>query len=424
MFSLGTNVILARSLGPEGRGIYAVAILIPAIVALLAQLGFQAANVYHTSKRLLPMDDIVGHAVSLAFLLGAFCYVLIFGYVELTHAPQFLGIGSQFVLVSCIALPFTLLTIFVQGIQQGAERFVQFNTVLLTQYAAPAVALLIALVLLRGETLQAVEAWTAAAITTSLVAASGVSRVGRLSPRLNLTTLRRLFRFGIVSYLSTLTSFVNYRFDVFLVNFFAGARQVGLYSVGTGLAEVIWYLSNAAGIVLAPRVAGAEREVGDRVTEAVTRVVALLAVLAAGALAVLAPFVVVLFFGEAFEESKWAVWLLLPGIVTFSVGRILSMYLLGRGRLKVDLFASFVGFALTLTLDLLLIPRFGFRGAAVASSIAYSVAMLVNLTWVVRNSSITMRGLLVARPSDVAMLMTRVRQIAGSGLSVLSSRRR
>ena len=419
MFSLGTNVILARSLGPEGRGIYAVAILIPAIVALLAQLGFQAANVYHTSKRLLPMDDIVGHAVSLAFLLGAFCYLLIFGYVELTHAPQFLGIGSQFVLVSCIALPFTLLTIFVQGIQQGAERFVQFNTVLLTQYAAPAVALLIALVLLRGETLQAVEAWTAAAITTSLVAASGVSRVGRLSPRLNLTTLRRLFRFGIVSYVSTLTSFVNYRFDVFLVNFFAGARQVGLYSVGTGLAEVIWYLSNAAGIVLAPRVAGAERELGDRVTEAVTRVVALLAIVAAGALAVLAPFVVVLFFGEAFAESKWAVWLLLPGIVTFSVGRILSMYLLGRGRLPVDLVASFIGLVVTLVLDLLLIPRFGFRGAAVASSIAYTAAMLVNMRWVVRNSNITVRGMLVARPSDVTMLMTRVRQIAGSGLSAL-----
>jgi O-antigen/teichoic acid export membrane protein len=165
--------------------------------------------------------------------------------------------------------------------------------------------------------------------------------------------------------------------------------------------------------VLAPRVAGAEREEGDRITEAVSRVVALLALLAAGALAVLAPFVVVLFFGADFAESKWAVWLLLPGIVTFSVGRILSMYLLGRNRLKVDLLASFVGLVLTLTLDLLLIPPYGFRGAAVASSIAYTVAMLIDLVWVVRNSSITAGGLVVARPSDVAMLWRRVREIVG-----------
>jgi O-antigen/teichoic acid export membrane protein len=424
VFSLASNIILARSLGPEGRGIYAVAVLIPAVVAMIAQLGFQAANVYHTSKRLLPMDEIVGHSVSLALLLGTVCFGVILGYIELTHSTRFLGIGSEFVLISCVALPFSLATIFFQGIQQGAERFVQFNVVLLTQYAAPAVCLFVALVLLRGQTLGAVGAWTASAILTSLVAAWGVGRLARLSLRLRVPTVRMLLRFGIFSYLGTLTSFVNYRFDVFLVNFFSGARQVGLYSVGTGLAEVVWYLANAAGIVLAPRVASAGSQEGDRVTEAVTRVVALLALMAAGGLALLAPFVVVLFFGAAFAESAWAVWLLLPGIVTFSVGRILSMYLLGRNRLKVDLVASFVGLVLTLTLDLLLIPRFGFRGAAVASSIAYTVAMLVNLVWVVRNSSITVRGLLVAQPSDVAMLLRRVQQIAGAGVSVLSSRGR
>jgi O-antigen/teichoic acid export membrane protein len=424
VFSLGTNVILARSLGPEGRGVYAVAVVTPAIIALLAQLGIQNANVYYTSKKLIALDELAGHAVALALVLGTLCFAVILGYVEVTHSRRFLGIGSEYVLVACAALPFYLLTIFFQGILQGTERFVHFNVVLLTQYAAPTLGLFVGVVVLRGQTLGAVAAWTASAVVTSLVSVGCVAGLTRLSLRLRTSTLRTLLRFGLVGYLGTLTSFVNYRFDVFIVNFFAGARQVGLYAVGTGLAEIVWYLASAAGTVLAPRVASSAREEADRVTEAVSRVVALLALVAAAAIAVLAPFVIVWFFGEDFAESKWAVWLLLPGIVTFSAGRILSMYLLGRGRLPVDLVASFIGLVLTLVLDLLLIPRFGFRGAAVASSVAYTAAMLVDMRWVVRNSNITVRGLLVARPSDLAMLWTRFRQIAGSGLSVLSSRRR
>jgi O-antigen/teichoic acid export membrane protein len=257
-----------------------------------------------------------------------------------------------------------------------------------------------------------VIAWTAGAVVSAAVAVYCASSLARVSLRIRATTLRRLLRFGLISYLGSLTSFVNYRFDVLIVNLFAGARQVGLYSVGTGLAEIVWYLSNAASIVLAPRVAASDALEGDRITEVVARAVGFLTLIGAGVLAVLAPFVVVLFFGPAFAESAWAVWLLLPGVVTYSVGRILSMYLLGRNRLKVDLAASLVGLVVTLALDLLLIPHFGFRGAAVASSVAYTCAMLVDLGWVVRNSTMSVAGLLVVRPRDARLLWTRVKEMA------------
>jgi O-antigen/teichoic acid export membrane protein len=234
-----------------------------------------------------------------------------------------------------------------------------------------------------------------------------------------MATLRPLLRFGLISYLSSLTSFVNYRFDVLIVNLFAGARQVGLYSVGTGLAEIVWYIANAAGIVLAPRVAAERAADADRLTEAVCRVVAFLALIAAGLLAASAPIVVVLFFGRDFAESAWAVWLLLPGIVTFSVARVLSMYLLGRNQLKVDLLASFVGLVVTLVLDFGLIPHYGFRGAAVASSIAYTCAMLVDLAWVTRTSTMSARGLLFVRAGDLRTLFKRANEIGGSALGAI-----
>jgi O-antigen/teichoic acid export membrane protein len=213
----------------------------------------------------------------------------------------------------------------------------------------------------------------------------------------------------LISYLGNVTSFVNYRFDVLIVNLFAGARQVGLYAVGTSMAEIVWFITNAASVVLAPRVASASGEEADRLTEAVARVVAFVTFVSAIGLALLAPFIVVVFFGADFADSSWAVRLLLPGIVTFSVSRVLSMYLLGRNMLRVDLMASVVGLVVTLALDFILIPSYGFRGAAVASSIAYTSAMLVNLTWVVTHSSITPARLLIVRPSDIRLLWERLR---------------
>ena len=407
-FSLITNIILARSLGPDGRGIYAVAVLVPAIVSLLAQLGIGPANVYFVSKRILDPDELVGHSLALALLLGTLCLGILLGYALLTGARSLFGIEATYIIVTALSLPFSLFTAFLQGLLQGVERFAHYNAVLLVQYASPALCLFVALVIVRAGAMGAVASWTAAAIITALAALYSATTVARISVRLRRSTLSQLLRFGMISYLGSVTSFVNYRFDVLIVNLFAGTRQVGLYAVGTGLAEVVWYLANAAGIVLAPRVASTRGEEGDRITAMVCRVVTLLAIVFGGLLAVAAPFVVVLFFGEAFAESAWAVWLLLPGIITFSVARVLSMYLLGRNRLRVDMVASIVGLVVTLALDLILIPRYGFRGAAVASTIAYTCTMAVDLRWVVRNSTMSLGDMLIARPSDVRLLIRRM----------------
>jgi len=415
-FSLTTNVILARALGPEGRGVYAVAVLMPAVISLLVQLGIGPANVYYFSKGLIDPDELIGHSIALAILLGTVFFFLVFAYVEISRTTLVLGIGSQYALVACLALPFVLLTVFLMGILQGAQRFLHFNLLLLSQYALPAVALVVALLLFHRSTLSAVGAYTASAALTAGVALYCAAPLPRLLVRLRRPTLSSLLRFGLISYLGTVTSFVNYRFDVFIVNFFAGTRQVGLYSVGTGLAEIVWYISNAASIVLAPRVAAADRESADRVTESVGRVVAFATLVAAGLLALSAPLIVALFFGAGFAESVWAVWLLLPGIVTYAVGRILSIYLLGRNKLKIDLLAASTGMAVTLVLDFALIPHFGFRGAAVASTVAYTCAMLVDLTWVARNSSISLRALLVPRRSDASVIWARIRAGGVPGL--------
>lgn len=398
--SIVSNVILARTLAPEGRGLYALALVAPSAVTLIANLGVSQALVYYLARKTFTTDRLIGEVLSLSLILGGVATIALLVVVAVTGRYILPGVPINLIVVASASIPLGLFFYYALSFEQGLERFVGFNAIYLVN-AVALVVLFIPLLAQRGNVALAVTAWTLSWVPTTAVGLFVLSRSGHLNLHLDLGVARSLFRFGIVGYLSFLTSYFNLRLSTFLVNIFTSAAQVGFYAVAVSLAETIWYISTAAATVLAPRVAGAEGSAPEITTARVSRVVLWTSAAAAALLGLAAPIVVRILFGSAFGPSVIAVWLLLPGIVTLSQARVLSSYLLGKNRLRIDLYASLAGLVVTIVLDLLLIPRYGFAGAAIASSIAYTTTMAFNMTWVVRNSQLTVADLVVPTWSDV-----------------------
>ena len=67
---LVTSVIVARILGPEGRGLYAVALAVGAIGMQFGNLGLHASNTYYVSRdrSLLPL--LVSNTLLVSFAFG------------------------------------------------------------------------------------------------------------------------------------------------------------------------------------------------------------------------------------------------------------------------------------------------------------------------------------------------------------------
>jgi stage V sporulation protein B len=401
--SLVAGVILARTLGPHGRGLYALALVAPSALTLVANLGISQALTYHLARKTYPVEQLIGQAIALAIVLGGITALLLVAVMVAAGRWILPGVPLNLVIIAAASIPLALFFYFSLSFEQGLENFIGFNALYLVN-AVALVLLLIPLFFARGNVTFAVTAWSLSWIPTAALALYLLARAGHLNIRLDLKVARALLRFGIVGYLSFVTNFLNFRLDTFLVNIFANATQVGFYAVAVGLAETIWYVASAAATVLAPRVASAEAATSDITTGRVSRVVFATSLLGALALALIAPLLIRILFGSAFGPSVVAVWLLLPGIVTLSVARVLSSYLLGRNRLRVDFVASLAGLVVTLVLDLTLIPRYGFAGAAIASSVAYTATLVVNMRWVVRNSQLTVRSLLVPTRADLRSL--------------------
>lgn len=407
ILSLVAGVILARALGPTGRGIYALALLVPSVLVLVANLGIGNALIYYLARRTYGIDAMIGQLISLAVILGAagtvvlFAFNLFFGRVALPGVPQ------NLILIAGAAIPLGLFFYFCLSFTQGMQAFVAFNSLYLIN-AAALVLFLAGLFIVPHSVTVAVTAWSLSWVPTALLGFYWLSRWGRLNVRFDPGLTKSLLRFGIVGYLAFITNYLNFRLDTFLVNIFKNATQVGYYSVAVSLAETIWYVSTAAATVLAPKVAAGETAESDRTTAQVSRTVFAISLAAAVLLGITAPLIIRILFGSTFAPSVTGVWLLLPGVVTLSVARVLSSYLLGRNRQQVDLVASLAGLVLTLAMDLLLIPRYGFAGAAAASSVAYTATLAVNLTWVVRHSTLNVADLLLPRVSDFQLLLRRL----------------
>ena len=206
-------------------------------------------------------------------------------------------------------------------------------------------------------------------------------RGGRLAGRPDLGLARRMAAFGARSQVGGILNLLNLRLDVVVLGALTGPAEVGVYVVASKYAELLRLPGLALTWVTYPKFAARRSGGWDHEWLRVGRLLAL-GVAAAVLVASSAALVLPLAYGELFRAAVWpAVWICL-GLVLEPAAGVGSGYLLGTGRPGLSSLVLGGGFAVTLVLDLLLIPRHGSLGAAWASAVAYLVTdVLLVVAW-------------------------------------------
>jgi O-antigen/teichoic acid export membrane protein len=182
-----------------------------------------------------------------------------------------------------------------------------------------------------------------------------------------------------------------------------GNRELGLYSVAVSWAEGLFLLSNALSQVQRPDIVRASPGDAARRAAAICRAVLMLTVPLAAGVVLLAPVLCTTIFGEQFRGSIDDLRVLAPGAFGIVAIKLLGSALTAQGKPGLESMAIGVSFLVTVALDIALIPDHGGLGAALASTIAYSVGGLAVAVIFVR----TLGGRLgdfVPRAADLANL--------------------
>ena len=385
---VGVSIILARVLGSEGRGIYALAILLPSLIVTFGNLGIGPATVYYVARGEFRRQEILGNNVLLSVGIGGIGVLAGLVVVLFFREKVFPGVSPGYLLLALVLVPVEVFFWYLRYVLLGAQRIKEFNYVQIAQsvifFGFVALALLGLKAGVIGAILAGLFTWL---IVDALVFRLAKRVAGGIDFRPNSSYLKRATTYGVQVHLSNILAFLNYRVDMFLVNGFLGPAAVGLYAVGVGLVERLWMISQAASTVLFPRVAAeSEEESRKEFTPLVARTVLWITALAALVLVFLSRWIILLLYSHAFLPAVDALQALLVGIVALSAARVLANDIAGRGFPRLNIYSGLAAVLTNVVLNLLWIPRYGIVGAAWASTASYTVSFLSALFFYCRLS--------------------------------------
>jgi O-antigen/teichoic acid export membrane protein len=364
LFGLLIVVLLARELGPSRQGVFAVAFSLTVILIHLGGLGLTTANPYFTAREPGQRARVVANSLWLAAALGLVLAAIACG-LKLVVPAAVEGVGWEQLVIAVAGVPAALAALFLQSVLLGEGRMVAYNGVEVAQFALTLGALAIGLWALGFGVTGAL-----AVVTGSRVAAllAYLAVLGLRSGRFDAGLARRMF--------AVVVSFLVVRLDLLLVNGYLGSRQAGLYSVAATLADGMYVLPAVVGLNLFPRVArsGASQETAE-----VFRSVAVLYGLVCLVTVPLAEPAIKLFFGDDFAGSVSLYYWLLPGIYCLGMLSILAHHFAGRGYPTEAAVVWLVGLAVNLAINIAFLPGRGAWVAALASSIAYAVLLVLHV---------------------------------------------
>jgi O-antigen/teichoic acid export membrane protein len=411
---LAVAVVVARALGPAARGQLAVVTTIGVIAFMLGNLGIGSATIYFAAGRRVPHAVLLGNALVAGLALGV-ATALVAGGAVLAAPWLVAGAPGWAVSAPLLLMPVAFLELYLSFLILGRQRLVAGSLLGLAARLA-SVLVVVAVVALRPGVVPAAFALQSAPVIRLALNLVYMGRTGLLErPRCDLASLRATIGFGLRGRGHELFQYLNLRFDALLVNAYLSPAAVGVYTLAAMTIEFAWLPSAAFAWVLFPRSAAraADRSSAGREAIHARRIVWLTAALAI-AIAFAGVPLVPLVFGAEFGGARACLLLLLPGAVAYPLSIVLSAALAGRGLPSHGSLIAAAGFALTVALDLLLIPPFGIRGAAIASSLAYLAASLVAVALYRRATGVPVSDLLIPRRADLAALT--------AGASVVSRR--
>lgn len=405
IFTMGfiTSIILARNLGPTGRGIYALIVLIPTVMLKLGSLGIEAANVYFTGSKQYEIKNIISNSLFCSILLSSILIILFLGISYLNVFKDYLNsnhINIYYLWLVVLTIPFSLFSGFLRSIFLGKEEIIAFNKINIFQTIMQLVLIVIFLMILKQGVSGAVNTY----ILTVLFAFVFIIFLIKKFTEIKLSFNRKLFKdsvgYGIKAYFGNLAQFLNYRLDMFLISVFLSPADLGYYTISVQIAERLWMLPGSFATVLFPRVSSLKDTEANTLTPRISRHTFFIISVISLVLAILSGPLIKIFFGVKFLPSVIPLLILLPGIIALSGSKILTADLAGRGIPQFGAYSSFISLAVNIPLNLWLIPIWGIKGAAFASSVAYIIATIVVIIAFVKNSGILWTDILLIKKQD------------------------
>jgi O-antigen/teichoic acid export membrane protein len=372
------GIVIARALGPEMRGEYAAVTSWFGVALMVGGMGQPAALCFHVAHDSGNARNYV--ATSRAMMLMTGTIAMVGGFFL---APVLARGASELTLAYRIAFA-TSIVAFVGAsytFSLQARNLRWWNEV---RVAQPVLSLGSLVVLWRLRLLTLTAALIVLALTMLLQLGWAYYRcrsAGLVPAHAQVRLVRPLAAYGIAQIAALTPAALNADLDQLVLSQTVSPAALGRYAIAVSCSLLPIPFVSAIGNVAFPRLASRHRVDGlaNRVQWLGILVSACAAAAALVPLDLVAPWLIPHVFGPGYAGMVPLLWILTPAGIFLACSQVTGDMLRGRKRPLVVARAQGLAAIVTVVLLLALLPVVGVYGAAIASAVAYGVALVIML---------------------------------------------
>ena len=366
------GVWVARYLGPSQFGLINYAMSIAGMFSVIAKAGLDEIIIRDLVKDTRSKDEILGTSFALKLASGSIAFLLSVGTSLLISTTDLLtpwlvsiiALGMVFQSLDTIDLWFQSQVRSKNTIYARNAAYLTLNAVkiILVTQKAPLITFAIA---------------AFAEVALSSINLAIVYRLAGYSFKIWKASWTLAIEFLKQSWPNILTGFsitVYMRIDQLMLGKMVGNEAVGHYAVGVRLAEIWYFIPIAIVSSIAPKIFQSKQEsqelYEDRIQKALNLLVITIYAISIGMTCFSKPIISIL-YGTSYAASSTTLSIYVWSNVFVSLGLIRNTWVTSEGLFRFGSVTTFVGAILNISLNLVLIPRYGSAGAALATVISY-----------------------------------------------------
>lgn len=385
--SMVTGILIARALGPTGRGYFASVMAWFGIAMVVGDVGQSTSLTYHVARWPERAATLIASSRTLMALTATTVAL-----VGLLVTPSLSG-GSETVAWSYRIAFIGVIVNAVFAPYVFATQATSLTTWNILQGVQPMLYLLLIVMMWGLHDLTLVGVMIALVVSLTLQGALSVALCRRfVSPggKTSLREVKNLTRYGVVQSASAVPSGFGAQIDKMILAPLVGPAPLGQYAVASSVVSMATPLASSVGSAVFPWLARRDtsHEVRSSLEKKSVRVtlVALTGTTVVTAIAGL--WLIPLLYGPGFENATQLLWWLAPMVIARSVSGVMGDLLRARGKPGIVAVAQWTGVVVTAVGLLAFTPSHRLVGAAWAVTLGQICCLIVSSAGMKRNHRI------------------------------------
>ena len=358
--------IVARNIGPEGLGKYAFALSFTALITVLGDMGLNTLAIREVARDRSLISKYLGNIAILKTVLSAIAVGIIFLAITLLNYPP-----DTTKVVYIIGISAFFQSLYVTSIWCfRAFQRMEYEALLTIAEGALLLGIgFLALYLGKGLIGLAWAYFLTYLIVFILSFLITIKKFTKPKFEINLIFWKYLIRTALPIGLMSIFVMIYLSADTVLLSLIKGDEPVGWYNAGYKLVNFIRFLPAMFLSAIFPVTSGLYKTSIESLKRIIRKSIQyiFLVVLPIGVgTTILSSKIILIFFGEGFRPAILVLQMLIWLVILFPISGLGTDCLIAINKQKISTLIVTIGLIVNIILNLILIPKFSYIGAAIA----------------------------------------------------------